>query len=149
MEANDRYIKGESVSAKGISEPYMIKIPPEKVKEKWQTRVVMSALPSDRLPTNIGQDGVKRICTVESALCENVVDQKLKNRHWYNRGEKFIRLKFNIKVILGAADLRFQMLSRAGQILSGEHDPIQVKWETPSKAKCGDEDGLATVYRAS
>jgi len=141
-------IQGERISIEGISQPYVIKIPPGKESGKWLTGIVMSTLPAEHLPSNINQDGVEKICTVHSVLKESVGDAKLKNRHWYNRGEKYLRLRFNIKVILGAADIRFQLHSKDGQILSGEHNAIQVKWETPARRNEEDDDGLAVVYRA-
>ena len=48
---------------------------------------------------------------------------------WYNRGEEYVRAKFNIKVILGAADIKFQLESKDHKVLSNDHDPIVVKWE--------------------
>lgn len=72
---------------------------------------------------------------------------KLKNRHWYNRGEKYLRAKFNIKVILGAADLKFQLQTKNRVILSNEHDTIDVKWETPKQVPMDVGNGLEAMYR--
>ena len=63
---------------------------------------------------------------------------KLKNRHWYQRGEKYLRAKFDIKVILGAADLKFQLQSKTKDVLSKDHDEIQVKWELPRQNSADD-----------
>ena len=107
----------------------------------------MSTVARDQLPTNLGQDGAKLLCAVESVLKDKGVEMKLKNRHWYNRGEKYWRVKFDVKVILGAADLKFQLQSKDRTILSGEHDPIQVKWDAPVENSTEDRDGMATMYR--
>ena len=73
---------------------------------------------------------------------------KLKNRHWYQRGEKYLRAIFDIKVILGAADLKFQLQSKTKDVLSKDHDEIQVKWELPGQNSADDDDGLAAPYKA-
>lgn len=72
---------------------------------------------------------------------------KLKNRHWYNRGDKYLRAKFNIKVILGAADLKFQLQTKNSVILNNAHDAIEVKWETPKQAPADGGDRFAAMYR--
>ena len=95
----------------------------------WQTHVVMSTLPRERLPSSMSQTGAERLCDVESVLEGKGVEMKRKNRHWYNRGEQYVRARFNIKVILGAADIRFQLESKDRKVLSNKHDPIEVRWE--------------------
>lgn len=123
-----------------------MKIKPGREDKLWQTHVVMSTVPSDQLPSSLNQDGARRLCDVESVLKDRGVEMKLKNRHWYQRGEKYLRAKFDIKVILGAADLKFQLQSKTKDILSKEHDEIQVKWELPRQDSA--DDGLAAPYKA-
>ena len=146
---NSGICKGENVSTDGVLKPYVMKIKPGKEDRLWQTHVVMSTMPSDQLPSSLNQDGVSRLCDVESVLKDKGVDMKLKNRHWYNRGEKYLRAKFDIKVILGAADLKFQLQSKTKNILSKDHDAIQVKWELPRRNLGEDEDNLAAPYKAT
>lgn len=107
----------------------------------------MSTNPKDQLPSSLDQDGAKPLCGVESGLRDKDVDMKLKNRHWYNSGEKYLRLRFDVKVILGAADLKFQLQSKDRKVLSNDHDPIQVKWDPPAENTTEDKDGMATMYR--
>ena len=107
----------------------------------------MSTVPRDQLPSSLDQDGVKTLCVVESQLKDKPVEKKLKNRHWYNSGEKYLRVRFDVKVILGPADLKFQLWSKRGELLSSEHDPIQVKWDPPVGNPGEDREGLATMYR--
>ena len=123
-----------------------MKIKPGREDKLWQTHVVMSTVPSDQLPSSLNQDGARRLCDVESVLKDRGVEMKLKNRHWYQRGEKYLRAKFDIKVILGAADLKFQLQSKTKDILSKDHDEIQVKWELPRQNSA--DDGLAAPYKA-
>ena len=79
-------------------------------------------------------------------LKDKGVEMKLKNRHWYNRRAKYLRLKFDVKVILGAADLRFQLQTKDQQVLSNNHEAIQVKWEVPRQVSTDEEDTLFEMY---
>lgn len=103
----------------------------------------MSTEPRERLPTSLDQDGAKIICGVESVLKDKGVDMKLKNRHWYQSGEKYLRVRFNIRVILGAADLKFQLQSKNNVVLNNEHDAIQVRWDPPQRRPKEEEDDTA------
>ena len=117
------------VSTDGIVKPYTLKIRPRDYQAKWQTHVVMCELPREQLPTNFSQSEVIRLCDVSSSLTGKDVDIKEKNRHWYNRGERYMRVDFNLRVILGAADVKFRMESKSRDVLSDDHDSIQVIWE--------------------
>lgn len=139
--------KGENVSTSGVLKPYVMKIKPGKENQLWQTHVVMSNVPREQLPRSLDQDGAKRLCDVESILKDKGLDMKVKNRHWYNRGDKYLRAKFNIKVILGAADLKFQLQTKDRKILSNDHENIDVKWEAAKKGTARDGDGLISMYR--
>ena len=121
--------QGETISSDGISKPYFLKITPGNESKLCKTQIVMSAVPREQLPHSMRHDGAKLLCNVESVL--KGLDMKLKNRHWYSRGEKYLRAIFDIKVILGAADLKFQLQSKGGEILSRNHEAIQVKWIRP------------------
>lgn len=54
---------------------------------------------------------------------------KLKNRHWYNRGEKYWVFRFDIKAVIGAADLKFILLTKENKIVSDEHTAIEIFWQ--------------------
>lgn len=88
----------------------------------------MSTLPRDELPATLGQKGAQVLCGVESSLKDKAVATKLKNRHWWERGEKYIRVQFDINVLIGAADLKFQLQSKDKKILSADHNAIRVDW---------------------
>ena len=126
--------KGDTVSSDGILKPYSLKVRPGDYYAKWQTHVVISGLPRNELPTNYRQAEVSLLCDITSSLMGKDVDTKEKNRHWYNRGERYMRVNFDIRVILGPADVKFRMESKGREVLSEEHDAIQVNWE-PSPEK--------------
>ena len=123
--------KGDTVSTDGILKPYSLKVRPGHYYATWQTHVVMCDLPRKDLPTNIDQGEVSRLCDITSSLMGKDVDMKEKNRHWYNRGERYMRVNFDVRVILGPADVKFRMESKGREVLSEEHDAIQVIWEPP------------------
>ena len=106
----------------------------------------MSTLPRNQLPRSLDQDGVQILCEVESNLRDKAVATKLKNRHWWNRGEKYIRVQFDINVIIGAADLKFQLQSKDRQILSVGDNAIRVDWDAPDHPDSGEKDRIATFY---
>ena len=126
-------MQGENVPIDGFTKPYCLKLKPGEEDKPWKTNIIMSTEPSERLPTCLDQDGAKIICGIESVLKDKGVDMKMKNRHFFNRGEKFLRVRFDVKVILGAADIRFQIQSKNGVVLSSDHDAIQVRWDPPRR----------------
>ena len=71
---------------------------------------------------------------------------KLKNRHWYNRGEKFWRFKFDIKVVIGAADLKFQLLTKDKRVINEDHDSIEVTWQPATEPPPASEKETLPVY---
>lgn len=137
--------QGETVSTSGVTKPYKMKIRPGDESKTWKTQVVMSLAPSEQLPRSMKQDGAKLLCDVESVL--NDVEMKLKNRHWYNRGDRYLQANFDVKVILGAADLKFQLWSKGGRICSRDHDTIDVKWDPPRDISNAREDNMAAMYK--
>jgi len=52
---------------------------------------------------------------------------KLKNRHWWSMGKPYRRCNYDIKVVIGPADVRFQLWFEGTIIATG--NPITVQWE--------------------
>lgn len=122
--------QGQKVSVQqGVKQHYSLKVQPGRENLLWNTQVVMSTLPPDLLPTSLNKSGVQRVCKVESSLPQ---DMKLKNRHWYNAGPQYLRAEFDMQVLIGPADLKFQTLSKDG-IISRDHAAINVEWSPSSK----------------
>ena len=59
---------------------------------------------------------------------------KLKNRHWYNTGQKYWRFRFDIKAVVGAADLRFVMLTKDKKVISSDHNAIEIVWQAATES---------------
>lgn len=48
----------------------------------------------------------------------------------YNWGTQYHRADFDVKVLIGPADLKFQIWGKNGQ-LSKNHEEIEVQWNIP------------------
>lgn len=92
----------------------------------WKTRIVMSKLPANQLPSSMRGEGASEVCAVEVVL--NHGDMKRKNRHWYNLGKEYNRAEFEVRMLIGAG-LRFEIWSKDG-LRSKTHDEIEVEWES-------------------
>ena len=58
----------------------------------------------------------------------------LKNQHWYNLKHQYSLADFDVRVIVGPADLKFQLVTKDGEALNDDHNEIEVKWEPPRPA---------------
>ena len=140
--------QGEIVPSAGVLRPFTLKMKPGTEETPWTTNIVMSTNSRDRLPTNTYQDGATRVCDVSSVLKGRNIEMKMKNRHWWNTGERYLRLRFDIKVVLGPADLKFVLQSKDRQVLNEDHRAIEVVWEVPIQAPIspGGAMGNAALY---
>lgn len=71
---------------------------------------------------------------------------KLKNRHWYSRGAKYWRFKFDIKAVVGAADLKFLLLTKDQKVISDEHSAIEVVWHAAVESASDNAENVVPVY---
>ncbi|KAG8527807.1 uncharacterized protein KY384_007961 [Bacidia gigantensis] len=138
--------QGAVVPSAGVMKPFTLKVKPGEEAEPWTTHIVMSTNPQDKLPSNTLQDGSTRLCDVSSILKGKNIDMKMKNRHWYSRGDKYLRLRFDIKVVFGPADLKFVLQTKDQRVLSDGHNSIEVAWEVPREVVEGRGRGGAELY---
>ena len=110
---------------KGVARPFKRKIDPEKVRMPWTVQILMSTYPSNQLPRSLKWPGAKAICAVESVVQEK--DMKLKNRHWYNSKPRYFRAEFSVRVLIGQASLKFEVVGKDG-VISANHEDIKVEW---------------------
>jgi hypothetical protein len=110
--------------------------------------MVMSTLPVSELPRSIKKEGSRAVCAVESLLSDR--DMKKKNRHWYNLGPPYHRAEFDMKVIIGAADLKFEMVGKDG-VASRPHDEVAVQWANATEVSPQEEaeEIFGGVYRGT
>ena len=50
----------------------------------------------------------------------------------YNFAPEYLRAEFDLKVLVGSADLQFQLWSKLGKI-SKDHEQIEVMWYAPTE----------------
>ncbi|KAK5651467.1 hypothetical protein OQA88_12474 [Cercophora sp. LCS_1] len=97
----------------------------------WDAEIVMSHNEPSALPSSMKKAGAVKICNVCSNL-EGVKQEQLvlKNKRGscFSKGYRFYVCKFDIRVIVAPADLRFELWF-AGQRFSGNHEPISVAWD--------------------
>lgn len=117
--------------SEGVKQHYSLKVSPGKENLPWVTQIVMSTLPVAELPSSLNKPGANRLCKVESRLPQ---EMRLKNRHWYSGGHQYRKAEFDVQVLIGPADLKFQTLGNDG-VLSQSHDNIEVEWFSPSDTK--------------
>lgn len=75
------------------------------------------------------------------------VDMKMKNRRWYNRGEQYRLAEFNVNVVIGHADLTFQIHDKSGQKLNLVDDPITVTWSPPQSNAHAENEEMTAEQR--
>lgn len=93
--------------------------------EPWKVQIVMSTRMPGELPRSLHHEGVQTVCNLD--IFTDNVDKKLKNRHWYSSKPAFWRTSFEVKVVVGPADLTFQLWSK-GERIRSKHEPISVHW---------------------
>jgi hypothetical protein len=65
---------------------------------------------------------------------------KRKARKFLRKGKKYYLCTFDMKAIIGPADIRFEVWF-GGQKFSGNHEPVKITWE-PEGAKVGSQRDL-------
>ena len=60
------------------------------------------------------------------------MSKTLHNHHWWNRGRRYYSAVFDVKLIPGSADLKFQLLND-NRIINHEGDSVEVTWEAATK----------------
>ncbi|KAL4997404.1 hypothetical protein BDV10DRAFT_195126 [Aspergillus recurvatus] len=128
-------IQGDAISHTGISKDFQLKMKPGEEHLPWKVHIVMSTAPRYRLPKSMASgtatgtgpgEGVQHVCSLD--ITTDDVDRKLKNRRWFNMRPRYWRAVFDVRVVVGAADLTFQLWSREQRIRCGGHEPIKVQW---------------------
>ena len=134
--------QGESVPSEGVMKPFYFVLPPGGTSQDWQCQIVMCKGSRHRLPTNISQDGVIKLCKVTSVLKNAKEHMKAKKRHWWQLRPKYCRLEFDVKMVLGPADIMFQLQTKDNKVFSQGHEEIRVQWEPYDKAFIAGEQPL-------
>ncbi|RAH50576.1 Hsp70 family protein [Aspergillus brunneoviolaceus CBS 621.78] len=118
-------IRGYPIDSAGVTKEFHLKTDVGRENEPWKVQIVMSTRMPGELPRSLHHEGVQTVCNLD--IFTDNVDKKLKNRHWYSSKPAFWRTSFEVKVVVGPADLTFQLWSK-GERIRSKHEPISVHW---------------------
>lgn len=138
--------QGQVVDLKdGIHQRFRHKIPLGRERDPWRTKIVMSTMEPSQLPGSTKHDGVKQVCTVETAL--DPCDMTRKNHKWYHLRKEYNQAEFDVKLLVGTG-LQFEIWGQQGRKSKG-HEEIEVEWESPDDTTRIDVGGheASAMYR--
>jgi hypothetical protein len=125
--------EGEEISvSEGVSRLYQATLAEGDHGTSRTATILMSSLPTGKLPALSTEAGCKEIVSVTYRLTGN--DMKLKNRQFWKLRKKYWKAEFRFVVKIGPADLKFQILGKNG-VLSTSHDDLKAEFIDPSDAK--------------
>ncbi|KAF7554297.1 hypothetical protein G7Z17_g3034 [Cylindrodendrum hubeiense] len=124
--------KGDEINPNTpISKAFEVQLGQGDTTRSWDAVIVTSQNEPSFLPRSLKQAGAKKLCSVKSNLAGIQQQQMVlkKNRKsWFRKGQSFYLCKFDVRVIVAPADLRFELWF-GGLKFSGNHEPIAVKWD--------------------
>ncbi|KIW01595.1 uncharacterized protein PV09_07067 [Verruconis gallopava] len=125
--------KGEPVDVtKPIVQRFTRKITAGDPRRAFSDKVIVSHLDKTFLPLQYGEGaGADVLCRITCDL--SAADEKKfkeKNRHWWSTGERYLRVQYEVHVVMGAADITFELWFE-GQKLSRSNS-IAVEWQVSS-----------------
>jgi hypothetical protein len=122
-------VQGDKVTDNGTSKRVTAKLQQKQLHRPWKAQFVFSAAPSNQLPQSVARENVSNLCIVEASLAN--VSKTLHNHRWWNRGRPYHSAEFEVKLIPGSADLKFQLLNNNRVI--NNNDSVEVTWEAATK----------------
>lgn len=105
----------------------------------------MSTVPKEQLPPSVARDSVKNLCIIEAKL--DNISKTVRNQHWWNLGTRYELAVFDVKLIPGSADLKFQLLNN-DRLINDEQDSVEVTWEASDSRPIAEVDEMDNMFRA-
>lgn len=129
--------QGEPVSQDGVLSQFQLKIGIGEEKRVWRAQIVMSETNTHALPQSTRFDDVKKVCEVFLTFQsedfqgrgQSLVPFKLKSKGHFGNKRQYYLAEFAVRVVVGSADLKFQLVSKDGRTLSEAHEQIRVEWD--------------------
>jgi hypothetical protein len=137
--------QGDIVTEEGISKRFKAKLQPAQLRRPWKAQFVMSTVPREQLPSSIARDSVKNLCIIEAKL--DNVSKTVRNHHWWNLGTRYELAVFDVRLIPGSADLKFQLLNN-NRLINDEQDSVEVTWEAATNKSSPELNEMDHMYRA-
>ncbi|KAL8801041.1 MAG: hypothetical protein Q9182_004733 [Xanthomendoza sp. 2 TL-2023] len=116
-----------------ITHGFHRKVTPGDPRRAFPTSIVESNADEPFLPHHMGAGDAHVLCEIESDL--STADEskfKEKNKHFWSLGKHYFKVDYEVKVLIGPADVRFELWFN-GQKLSKDR-PIKVEWQAPPVA---------------
>lgn len=60
-------------------------------------------------------------------------------------GSKYYRADFDVRILIGSADMKFQIVAD-GEIVSKDHEEVEVIWEPPDRRRTDDKVVVEEVF---
>ncbi|KAI6777669.1 hsp70 family chaperone [Emericellopsis cladophorae] len=124
-----------------LSKPFHYRLAESDLTRSWTVDIITSRNEPSFLPRSMSQAGAIKLCEVKCNL-NGVAQEQLalqeKKDEWWEllfsclfrpSGYRYRVCQFDVRVIVAPADLRFETWFQ-GQKFSGNHQPIEVKWES-------------------
>lgn len=129
--------QGVLVPSTGMSKTYewaLAEGDDEDQEKTWTCHIVCCEYPRAHLPTNISHKHVKSVCKLEVDL--EKLSYQIRRRSLLKRETAYRIVKFDLLILIGAADLRFQVHPRgeSDTLASREHEEIDVVWMREEEA---------------
>lgn len=99
--------QGDRVDENGVSKHVRAKLQKAQMQKPWRAQFVISTAPRERLPQDLSSENVKTLCIVEADLRH--IERITKNGHWWQLGQKYQLAEFDLRLLAGSADLKFQL----------------------------------------
>ncbi|KAK5115755.1 hypothetical protein LTR62_000844 [Meristemomyces frigidus] len=125
----DWFIKrGQVIQAStGVRRPYGATLTEVEVSRSRRAQIVMSTNSVDQLPIMSTDAGCKHVATVDYRLTANDMTLMRTRHGWKRKKTSYWKANFYFVVMLGPADLRFQIVGENG-VLSSSHEALQVEF---------------------
>lgn len=115
-----------------------MKVPEGTESKSFQAQFVMSENPANDLPQSLRYERVERLCTVTANFGREDFQPATKNLSTtpfkrirgglFSKGKAHYIADFNLKVVIGSADLRFEVVSKDGRKFCQNPASVKVDW---------------------
>lgn len=127
--------EGHAVEDTDFTKPYRLKIPKAEIGQGFEAQFVKSDAPAKALPRSLRHDGVERLCTLRFRFSEQDFRQSSSHqgfrleRSFLSRRRDHYIAEFNLRIIVGSTDLKFEIETMDGRKLNMAEARVEVEWE--------------------
>jgi molecular chaperone DnaK (HSP70) len=134
--------EGVSIPSKGLKKEYDIMLHADEENVQQVFQIVSCDNPRKNLPRNINHKAIKPVCELKIDLSKLAIEKRrrkfsigkaVKGKGREDLSSETREAKFDLWLLVGAADLRFEVKPRGEEdsLVSLEHDQIDIAWANP------------------